>query len=836
MLPGRRAQIYSPGTLSCAGVVGRTVSDTHERTARLSAPRIVEVLRRSTIFADLEFEDLPAVAAGFRPVTVVPGTICCREGDPGDEMFVIETGRFVVEGTIGGRVVPFAELGPGAVFGEMALLTRKPRTATVRCTGEGLIWSLQRAELMNLVQRHPEVGRAIARLAAERMGSLKRQSVANEKEVLFAIPQANSAIVIGRSDQSDIIVDNPTVSRSHALIQCDEQGCRITDLNSFNGTYVNGQRIQTQSLTDGDQIVIGSSLIYFDRSALSQFSRGSGIKVDCVNLKKVVGKGITILDDVSLSIYPGELVCIVGGSGAGKTTLLNSLNGFRPASEGQVLYNGIDYYEHLDQFRQGLGYVPQDDIVHPELTVYETLYYAARLRLPRDTSGAEISRRITDVMATLELTERRTTEVRQLSGGQRKRVSIAVELLTEPSIFYLDEPTSGLDPGLDGRMMEMLRKLADEGRTVILTTHATRNVMLADKVVFMARGGHLAFYGSPREALTFFGVDDFTDIYHILDPREAPTQWEETFRQNDLYQRNIRQRLEGQTLTRTSQSHATAGRSSSSSIVAWPSQFFWLARRYFQILLRDPIALGVLIAAAPVISLTLTQTFSKDVFAIRWEDGGDGRLSLALMFVLATSSIFLGGFVAARSIAEERAIYGRERLINLALFPYVASKVGVLSIFSLIQSVLLIIIIVQKVDIPGGNETVFKLGAVLMLTNLVAVGMGLLVSGLAGNGLQATLILVVLLIPQLILAGAIVPLSQVTKIAQFLADTMISRWSVSLLGYVADVNAQLDVQLPENTFRGQFDIDPERYTMILIGLFLLFFIGTIAALKARDTR
>jgi ABC-type multidrug transport system ATPase subunit/CRP-like cAMP-binding protein len=799
-------------------------------------PQVLEALRRSALFASLDPRVLLDVAAGFRLLPVTAGSICCREGEPGDEMFVIEAGRFVVEGTVGGQIVQFAELGPGGVFGEMALLTGKPRSATVRSTSEGRIWSLQRADLMRLVQQHPEVGRAVARLATERMSNLKRQSAANEKQVLFALPPAKSAIVIGRSDQSDIVVDNPTVSRSHALIQCDEQGCRITDLNSFNGTYVNGERVQTQPLEDGDQIVIGNSLIYFDRSALSQFSRGGGIKVDAIDLEKVVGKNIMILSGVSLSIYPGEMVCIVGGSGAGKTTLLNSLNGFRPASGGRVLYNGVDYYEHLDQFRQGLGYVPQDDIVHPELSVQQTLYYAARLRLPRDTSRGEINRRITEVLATLELTERRETEVRQLSGGQRKRVSIAVELLTEPSIFYLDEPTSGLDPGLDGRMMEMLRKLADEGRTVIVTTHATRNIMLADKVIFMGRGGHLAFFGSPRDALTFFDVEDFTEIYHKLDPNDAPTEWEETFRQSDLYQRNVRQRLEGQSLAGGGSRRAQAAQRSSSSIADWPSQLFWLARRYLQILMRDPIALGVLLAAAPIISLTLTQTFSKDVFAIRWEDGGDGRLVVALMFVLATSSIFLGGFVAARSIAEETAIYGRERLINLALFPYVASKVGVLGIFSFVQSALLIVIVAQKVDIPGGNETLLKLGAILMLTNLVAVAMGLLVSGLSGNGLQATLILVVLLIPQLILAGAIVPLSQVTQLARYFSDTMISRWSVSILGFIVDVNTQLDAQLPENTFRDQFDIDPQRYILILVGLFLLFFFGTIVALKLRDTR
>ena len=643
-------------------------------------------------------------------------------------------------------------------------------------------------------------------------------------------------MVIGRSEQADIFVDNPTVSRRHALVECDERGCRITDLNSFNGTYVNGERVQTKELADGDQIVIGNSLIYFDRSALSQFSRGGGVKVDCVDLERAINEKLKILNGVSLSIYPGELVCIVGGSGAGKSTLLNALNGFRPATSGRVLYNGVDYYDHLDQFRQGLGYVPQDDIIHLELTVHQTLYYAARLRLPRDTSGEEIERRITNVMSTLELTQRRDTEVKQLSGGQRKRVSIAVELLTEPAVFYLDEPTSGLDPGLDGRMMEMLRKLADEGRTVILTTHATRNIMLADKVIFMGRGGHLAFFGSPREAFAFFGVEDFTEIYRLLEDDTAIANWKAAFRQSDLYQRNITQRLEGQSLAGIGARRNQAAQGSSSSIWDWPSQMFWLARRYFQILGRDKVALAVLLAAAPIIALTMTQTFTADLFKMTFEEGGDARTAIALLFMLATSSIFLGGFVAARSIAEETAIYGRERLINLALFPYVASKVLVLGVFSVVQSALLIAIVAQKVDFPGGNETVLKVGAILILTNLIAVGMGLLVSGLCANGLQATLIIVILLIPQLTLAGAIVPLSQISEGAQYVADTMISRWAISLLGYTTEMNARLDAQAPQNFFKDQFDIDPKRYLMIMGGLFLAFFIGTLAALKLRDTR
>ena len=499
------------------------------------------------------------------------------------------------------------------------------------------------------------------------------------------------------------------------------------------------------------------------------------------------------------------------------------------------MYNNFDCYEHFDLFRQGLGYVPQDDIVHPELTVHQTLYYAARLRLPSDTSGAEIERLIEEVLESLELTQRRDTAVLKLSGGQRKRVSIGVELLTKPDIFFLDEPTSGLDPGLDGRMMELMRKLADEGRTIIMTTHATRNIMMADKVVFMARGGYLVYFGTPAEALTYFGVEDFTEIYNILDSEDGPQAYAQKLRQSEVYDRNVRQRFEAQPRESVSSSEPRDAAEKRKG-ANWLAQMFWLTIRYLRILAKDPISLAVLLGASPMMAWVMTKTFSKDTFALTFEEGGKATEGLALLFFMATATLFLGGFVASRSIAEERAVFMRERLVNLGLVPYVLSKVCVLGLFSVAQAASLTLIITSSVDFPDGNETILTVGAILFMTNLVAVGMGLAHFSLAANGLQATLVLVVLLIPQLVLGGAVVPLSRIEEPAKSMSNGMINRWSVSLLGYTTDINARLDNQLPRNDFSGQFDIDPERYWMILGGLFVAFVIGAILALKSKDVR
>jgi len=761
------------------------------------------------------------------------GTVCCREGQPGDEMFVVGSGKYTVGGKLGSRTVVFAELGPGDVFGEMAVVTGQPRSATVIAQSDGYLLALSRDSFRSLAQRYPSLGAAVERLVQERASSRVQGRVRNEKSEVFSLRDIQGTAILGRDKGCDIVLDHPTVSRRHAEIRCQGEVCQIADLNSSNGTFVNGRRVQSSILFDGDMIQVGGVQVYFDRTSVSRFSQG-GIKVDAFDISKVVGKGITILQHVSLSISPGEFVCIVGGSGSGKTTLLDALNGFRPATSGRVFFNGIDCYDHFDLFRRGLGYVPQDDIIHRELTVYQTLYYAARLRLPSDTSGGEIEMLITEVLKSLELDQRRNTVVQRLSGGQRKRVSIGVELLTKPDIFFLDEPTSGLDPALDGRMMELMRTLADEGRTVILTTHATRNVMLCDKVIFMGRGGHLAFFGSPADALTYFGVEDFTEIYKQLDPEGSPQACAQKFAQSDVYNRNIRQRLQGASQPTGQGVSAHVGNVKERRGAGWLQQLIWLSARFFRILLQDPVALGVLMAAAPLIGLVMTRTFDENTFALTLEEGGNAREAVSLLFFMATASLFLGGFVASRAIAEERAVYKRERLVNLGLLPYVLSKLCVLGLFSVVQSGTLLGVVALGVDFPGGGEVLFKAFGILVLTNLVAVGMGLVVSSLAANGLQATLILIVLIIPQLLLGGAVVPLSRVKEDAQVLANIMINRWSVSLLGYVTELNDRMAAQSPINDYFDQFAIEPEEHLLILGGLLLAFIIGSALALKSKD--
>jgi ABC transport system ATP-binding/permease protein len=266
----------------------------------------------------------------------------------------------------------------------------------------------------------------------------------------------------------------------------------------------------------------------------------SRVRLDAHELSVQAGSR-RILDAVSLCLPPGSFTALIGPSGAGKSTLLGALCGARPADGGRVLLNGHDLYQEFAALKSGLGYVPQEDIVHRELTVFRCLDYTARLRLPPDTSAEERARRVDEVMATLELGERRDTPIHRLSGGQRKRVSIATELLTEPGLLFLDEPTSGLDPGLEEALMLMLRELAYKGKTVALVTHTLDNIHLCDAVALLV-DGRLAFYGPPADSRTYFRIGHMVELYARLKEKDAAS-WQSRFRASELHQRLVAEPL-----------------------------------------------------------------------------------------------------------------------------------------------------------------------------------------------------------------------------------------------------------------------------------------------------
>lgn len=327
-------------------------------------------------------------------------------------------------------------------------------------------------------------------------------------------------LTIGRAADCRIVLPHPQVSSRHALMIREGGTYRLLDQHSTNGVYVNGEPQSDYRLELGDEIRIGPYRLVYEATHLTEHDESRFVGIQAVDLSTTAPNGNVLLDHISLNIPPRAFVALVGGSGAGKSTLMDALNGLRAAQQGEVYYNGHDFYANRAAFSPQMGYVPQDDIVHKDMTVERALYFAAKLRLPSDFTDEQIEQRIQEVLEDVEMVPRRTLLVKKLSGGQRKRVSIALELLANPSILFLDEPTSGLDPGLDRKMMFLLRRLADRGRTVVLVTHATNNISACDFVCFLAQGGRLAYFGPPQEAQAYFGTSDFAEIYTSLEPTD----------------------------------------------------------------------------------------------------------------------------------------------------------------------------------------------------------------------------------------------------------------------------------------------------------------------------
>ena len=593
-------------------------------------------------------------------------------------------------------------------------------------------------------------------------GSLgNKQQLAGEPQLLMSLVFGDKKeLSIGRSTDNDITLDGLQISTKHARLLSSGGDIVIDDLGSTNGVFVNGLRVSRQTITLQDKVLIGSFEIRVDAAGnIGVFDVRSRTRIDAVSITKDVNGGkLRLLNDISLTIQPNEFVGLLGPSGAGKSTLMDALNGMRPATAGSVYVNNLDLYKHLDSIKQSIGYVPQDDIIHRELTVWRTLYYVAKLRLSQDVSKDEINRTIDEVLDVTGLTERRDVPVSQLSGGQRKRVSIAVELITKPSIIFLDEPTSGLDPGTEEKIMRLFRQIAESGRTVILTTHAMENVRLFDKVVVLMRG-RLVFFGPPEDALKHLGAANFKELFDKLEaPVEAGVRadgqhvrGELTEKTADAWkQKYIASPQFAEFVAAPKKSLAASGgngtgKRSGLGLFGAIRQWMTLSRRYFEVLRKDKLNLLILFIQAPLIAIL---TF----FAL----GGDLPRDLAY-FVLALVSIWFGTSVSAREIVRERPVYERERMVNLGLLPYVSSKLTVLGSIVALQCLLLFVPLkffdfTGLMPMPGEMLGIPQFWAML-LTGAVGISLGLLISAIVRTSEMATSMVPLVLIPQILLSG-----------------------------------------------------------------------------------
>lgn len=591
-------------------------------------------------------------------------------------------------------------------------------------------------------------------------------------------------VTIGRAYDNQVVLNHPLVSRYHAVIERVGKRYRIKDLRSTNGVFVNDLAVEGETfLKDHDQIRIGSFVFVLAGERL-QGKVETGLRIEALNINQQVSKDINLLKNINLIIEPNEFVALVGMSGSGKTTFLNALSGYWPASHGQVKVNGVSLYDHYDMFRNDIGYVPQKDIVHVELTPRTALDYVAQLRMPPDTSPAERRSVVQDVLEQLDLQARQDVPISSLSGGQLKRVSIGVELLTKPRLFFLDEPTSGLDPGTEYNMMMLMRKLADQGRTVILITHATKNVMLCDKVIFLARGGNLAFYGAPENALAYFDqfrTDrerrekkmEFDDIYRILDDdsRGEPEEWRQRYLQSEVYARI----MGGKPALEAEQSAAAqAGRVQSSrrKKVSALRQFFVLSSRNLKIMFQDKVSMALMLAIAPILGLM------DFIWGGQLYDPveGDATKIITAWFMMALITVLVGALSSVREIVKENDIYKRERAVNLKILPYILSKVWVGVVLAIYQAGVLMFfrMVFMRPDMPSLGAFL-ALYITLFLSTLAGYVVGLMISAAAPNQNVAMMLIIVVLVPQFLFAGALLPLDLIPG-GEMISFMMPTRW------------------------------------------------------------
>ncbi|WP_425348251.1 FHA domain-containing protein [Streptomyces palmae] len=605
---------------------------------------------------------------------------------------------------------------------------------------------------------------------------------------------------IGRALENDLVVSDLQVSRHHAEFHVLPDGrFEIRDLGSHNGTYVNGQPVRQQVIGPQDIVGVGHSTFRLVGDRLEEFVDTGDVSFSARHLTVTVDGGKQILKDVSFGVPEKSLIAVIGPSGSGKSTLLKALTGYRPANQGDVLYDNRNLYKQFAELRQRIGLVPQDDILHKELTVQTALKYAAKLRFPGDTAEAEREARIDEVLRELKLDVHREKKVTSLSGGQRKRVSVALELLTKPSLIFLDEPTSGLDPGMDRDVMQLLRSLADDGRTVLVVTHSVAELALCDKLLVMAPGGSVAYFGPPEEALNFFGYESWADVFSAFE-NYRDYDWAGRWRGSQhyqLYAADIDAVAPQSVAVQPPPARIQKPQS-------WGSQLWTLIRRYCAVIGSDrgfmglmlilPIFLGGVSCVVPAdfgLGAPTPKHFNQDAGTI--------------LMILAVGMCFSGAANSVRELIKERVIYERERSVGLSRSAYLMSKVIVLGVITAIQGIILTTIGLSIRELPDDGVLFNGLPAVEICLVIIALGftsmmIGLVISSLVKTPEKTMPLLVMFAIVQIVFTGIMFKIYDSPGVEQF-AWLMPSRWAIGATAATIDMShimAPIDKSDPTN--------------------------------------
>jgi ABC transport system ATP-binding/permease protein len=602
---------------------------------------------------------------------------------------------------------------------------------------------------------------------------------------------------IGRALENDLVVSDLQVSRNHAEFHATPDGrMEIRDLGSHNGTYVNGQPIAkggSQLLGPADIVGVGHSTFRIVGDRLEEFVDTGEISFSARHLTVTVDGGKQILKDVSFGVPEKSLVAVIGPSGSGKSTLLKALTGYRPANQGDVLYDNRNLYKQFAELRQRIGLVPQDDILHKELTVKKALKYAAKLRFPADTTAKEREARIDEVLRELKLDIHREKKVTSLSGGQRKRVSVALELLTKPSLIFLDEPTSGLDPGMDRDVMQLLRGLADDGRTVLVVTHSVAELALCDKLLVMAPGGAVAYFGPPEEALNFFGYDSWADVFSAFE-NYRDYDWAGRWKGSQHYQMYA---ADIDAIAPQSVQMPPMQAMKPPKPQGWMSQFLTLVRRYTAVIASDKGFLALMVILPAVLGAVSLLIDADKGLLPNPANPQTGRIipngtATTVLLILAVGACFAGAANSVRELIKERVIYERERATGLSRSAYLMSKVFVLGIITVLQGLMVGVIGFAGREIPEeglvfGHLTLLELSVPIMGLGFTSMMFGLIISSLVKTAEKTMPLLVMFAIIQVVFTGCLFALNGSIGVNQF-SYLMPSRWAVAAAGATLDFN------------------------------------------------
>jgi ABC-type multidrug transport system ATPase subunit len=586
---------------------------------------------------------------------------------------------------------------------------------------------------------------------------------------------------IGRASDNDIVLTDPSVSRHHAeLLWSATSGFELRDLQSHNGSFVNGQRVTATHLDSEDRVSIGRYRLRLVNGVLKEFAaEAARLEVDGVTVRTPDKR--VLLSHVSFAIDENCFLAIVGPSGAGKTTLVNAMTGFRPADEGTVYYGGRDLYAEYDDLRRGIGYVPQDDIIHTQLTVRQALEFTAELRFPQDVSDADRTHRVTEVMGELGLTERADLVIERLSGGQRKRANIGVELLTKPSPLFLDEPTSGLDPGLEKGVMTLLRGLADGGRTVIIVTHSAQSLQLCDRLLVLAPGGRTAYFGPPDGALAYFGKADLADVFTDLE-QNSSVAWDEKFRASPQYEAYVGKPMSAHAATIAAAPPRAIPKRPPG---VWRSQTWTLLKRYATATASDKRNLALLLLQAPLLAVLMIAALGSNSFS-------QPNVLAQMVVTVAVLTVTLTGLLnSIREIVKEFPIYQRERFVGLSIPAYILSKLGVLAPLTVVQAIILVVVGLARQPVHGSASALgspeLELIVDVALTGLAAMSLGLMVSAMMRSADKAISVLILIVVAQLIMSIPLLQISNKPVLGQ-LSWLSSAKWGVDAVGSTVSLN------------------------------------------------